>query len=94
MIFKLYLGVLAKSCLDVKRKNLSAGSGVYKIRPHVGSLPYKVYCDMEIHRGGWTLVYSYTFTNYHSFSSGSNANINGTFYSTGFFHLKDNVFRE
>ena len=28
---------------------------------------------METRGGGWTLVYSYTFTNYKSFSSGSNA---------------------
>ena len=28
---------------------------------------------METHGGGWTLVYSYTFTNYSSFKSGSNA---------------------
>ena len=28
---------------------------------------------METHGGGWTLVYSYTFTNYNSFDSGSNA---------------------
>ena len=28
---------------------------------------------MEIHGGGWTLVYSYTFTNYNNFSSSSNA---------------------
>ena len=28
---------------------------------------------MKTHGGGWTLVYSYTFTNYSSFRSGSNA---------------------
>ena len=28
---------------------------------------------METQAGGWTLVYSYTFTNYNSFTSGSNA---------------------
>ena len=28
---------------------------------------------METHGGGWTLVYSNTFTNYNSFGSGSNA---------------------
>ena len=28
---------------------------------------------METHGGGWTLVYSYTFTNYNNFKSGSNA---------------------
>ena len=28
---------------------------------------------METHGGGWTLVYSYSFTNYNSFGSSSNA---------------------
>ena len=28
---------------------------------------------METHGGGWTLVYSYTFTKYNSFTSGTNA---------------------
>ena len=28
---------------------------------------------MQTHGGGWTLVYSYTFTNYNSFASPSNA---------------------
>ena len=28
---------------------------------------------METQEGGWTLVYSYTFTNYNNFNSGSNA---------------------
>ena len=28
---------------------------------------------METHGGGWTFVYSYTFTNYNSFGYGSNA---------------------
>ena len=61
-----------KSCKDILARKTIAVSGIYWIKPASNKL-FQVYCDMEIRGGGWTLVYSYTFTNYNSFASGSNA---------------------
>ena len=61
-----------QSCKYILAANKFAVSGTYWIKLSPSNL-FPVYCDMETHEGGWTLVYSYTFTNYNSFDSTSNA---------------------
>ena len=63
------------NCRDLKLKVPSAASGVYWIDPDGGSHgnAFQAFCDQQTAGGGWTLVWSYTFTDYKNFGSSSNA---------------------
>ena len=64
-----------KNCQDLKLKVPSVVSGVYWIDPDGGSHgnAFQAYCDQQTDGGGWTLVWSYTFTAYSDFRNGANA---------------------
>ena len=65
----------ALNCKDLKNKRPSVASGVYWIDPDGGyhGNAFEAYCDQKTDGGGWTLVWSYTFTDYSSFTSNKNA---------------------
>ncbi|KAL9960641.1 hypothetical protein ACROYT_G034125 [Oculina patagonica] len=65
----------ALNCQELKLKAPSVQSGIYWLDPDGGSHgnAFQAYCDQQTDRGGWTLVWSYTFTDYSNFNKGDNA---------------------
>lgn len=63
--------LVTKFCHDILKENPGADSGTYNLQ--YGDNIFKGYCDMKTEAGGWTLVYSYTFTNYNNFGAWGNA---------------------
>ena len=63
------------NCKELLAANPSVTSGVYWIDPDGGphDNAFTAYCDQDTDGGGWTLVWSYGFTDYVNFNKPQNA---------------------
>lgn len=68
------------SCLEVKKLNSLAPSGVYLVSPKGGTESFMVYCEMDFQSGGWLTVHN-RFTGEQDFYK------NWEEYRTGFGNL-------
>lgn len=59
-----------KSCQDIKERGGTVTANYYIA---LGQQTLLVHCDQDTAGGGWTLVYSYTFTDFSHFKQNSNA---------------------
>lgn len=62
-----------ESCREIKQRLNTSISKEYWIKPTNTATAFLVYCEMKKEGGGWTLVYSYTFTYYKDFYNEKNA---------------------
>jgi hypothetical protein len=55
-----YIYQLPKSCRDIQQQDPTKVSGLYSIDVDgpQGEMPLNIYCNMDLHGGGWSLIYA------------------------------------